>query len=47
MTDIEERIDEAESTAPQHNYMVECDGLVKLYKTSEVEVMALQGLSSA
>ncbi|MBP3806972.1 MAG: ABC transporter ATP-binding protein [Eubacterium sp.] len=24
--------------------MVECDGLVKLYKTSEVEVMALQGL---
>ncbi len=25
-------------------YIVECDGLVKLYKTSEVEVMALQGL---
>ena len=44
MTDIEERIDEAENAAPQHNYMVECDGLVKLYKTSEVEVMALQGL---
>jgi ABC-type lipoprotein export system ATPase subunit len=25
-------------------YIIECDGLVKLYKTSEVEVMALQGL---
>lgn len=25
-------------------YIVRCDGLVKLYKTSEVEVMALQGL---
>ena len=25
-------------------YIIQCDGLVKLYKTSDVEVMALQGL---
>ena len=31
-----------ETTEP--DYIVRCDGLVKLYKTSEVEVMALQGL---
>ena len=30
--------------AEEKKYIVECDGLVKLYKTSEVEVMALQGL---
>ena len=24
--------------------MIECDGLVKIYKTDEIEVMALQGL---
>ena len=28
----------------EEKYIVRCDGLVKLYKTSEVEVMALQGL---
>ena len=28
----------------ERKLVVECDGLVKLYKTSEVEVMALQGL---
>jgi ABC-type lipoprotein export system ATPase subunit len=31
-------------TKGEAKYIVECDGLVKLYKTSEVEVMALQGL---
>lgn len=30
--------------APPENVMVRCDNLVKIYKTSEVEVMALQGL---
>ena len=33
-----------EEAREENNYIVECDGLVKLYKTSEVEVMALQGL---
>lgn len=37
----EKTIDNANEDA---KYIVECDGLVKLYKTSEVEVMALQGL---
>ena len=44
MEDTEERIEEVQEESQKHNYMVECDGLVKLYKTSEVEVMALQGL---
>ena len=44
MEDKNEVIEENQRTAPHHNYMVECDGLVKIYKTSEVEVMALQGL---
>lgn len=30
--------------APPENVMVRCDNLVKIYKTTEVEVMALQGL---
>ena len=30
--------------AEKSKYIIECDGLVKLFKTSEVEVMALQGL---
>lgn len=30
--------------APPENVMVQCENLVKIYKTSEVEVMALQGL---
>ncbi len=30
--------------APPENIMVRCDNLVKIYKTSDVEVMALQGL---
>ena len=33
-----------DNTNDDAKYIVECDGLVKLYKTSEVEVMALQGL---
>lgn len=33
-----------DNTNEDTKYIVECDGLVKLYKTSEVEVMALQGL---
>ena len=33
-----------DNTNEDAKYIVECDGLVKLYKTSEVEVMALQGL---
>ncbi len=28
----------------QKNYMIECDNLVKIYKTSDLEVVALQGL---
>ena len=39
-----EPTDDATESAEHHDYMMECDGLVKLYKTSEVEVMALQGL---
>lgn len=30
--------------APPENVMIRCDNLVKIYKSSEVEVMALQGL---
>lgn len=30
--------------APPENVMVQCENLVKIYKTNEVEVMALQGL---
>ena len=30
--------------APPDNVMVQCENLVKIYKTTEVEVMALQGL---
>ena len=30
--------------APPENVMVRCENLVKIYKTDEVEVMALQGL---
>ena len=30
--------------APPENVMVRCDNLVKIYKTTDVEVMALQGL---
>ncbi len=30
--------------APPENVMVQCENLVKIYKTTEVEVMALQGL---
>ena len=39
----EKEINQTEE-AEEKKYIVECDGLVKLYKTSEVEVMALQGL---
>ena len=31
-------------SAEQKNYMIECDNLVKIYKTSDLEVVALQGL---
>lgn len=41
MEEVREKTEET-SAAPAN--IVECDGLVKLYKTSEVEVMALQGL---
>ena len=30
--------------APPENVMVQCENLVKIYKTTDVEVMALQGL---
>ena len=30
--------------APPDNVMVQCENLVKIYKTTDVEVMALQGL---
>ena len=30
--------------APPENIMVQCENLVKIYKTTDVEVMALQGL---
>lgn len=32
------------STEAEREYIIECDNLVKIYKTSETEVMALQGL---
>lgn len=36
---------DAEADTERHSeYMIECDSLVKIYKTDEVEVMALQGL---
>ena len=28
----------------ESEYIIECDNLVKIYKTDETEVMALQGL---
>lgn len=34
----------AEEKASESEYIIECDSLVKIYKTDEVEVMALQGL---
>ena len=39
----EDTVDE-ETTAADNENILECDGLVKIYKTDEVEVMALQGL---
>lgn len=33
-----------EKTEPVSDNLISCDGLVKIYKTDEVEVMALQGL---
>ena len=33
-----------DNTPKDKDYIVQCDGLVKLYKTNEVEAMALQGL---
>lgn len=33
--------------AEEKQYMIECDNLVKIYKTKEIEVMALQGLDIA
>ncbi|WP_276708343.1 ABC transporter ATP-binding protein [Eubacterium ruminantium] len=33
-----------DNTTKDKDYIVQCDGLVKLYKTNEVEAMALQGL---
>lgn len=33
-----------ESDSEKSDYIIECDSLVKIYKTDEVEVMALQGL---
>jgi ABC-type antimicrobial peptide transport system, ATPase component len=39
----EETMMQAEETSSP-KYLIECDGLVKLYKTSDVEVVALQGL---
>ena len=33
-----------ETLQPEKDYMIECDNLVKIYKTSEIEVVALQGL---
>ena len=41
---MDEQIISQTEKAEEKKYIVECDGLVKLYKTSEVEVMALQGL---
>ncbi len=43
----DETVDEADSSAEEtaeNAPLIECDGLVKLYKTDEVEVFALQGL---
>lgn len=33
-----------EEMQPEREYIIECDNLVKIYKTDETEVMALQGL---
>ena len=41
---MEEVREKTEEVGEAPAYIVECDGLVKLFKTSEVEVMALQGL---
>ncbi len=41
----EDTLSDYEADAERHSeYMIECDSLVKIYKTDEVEVMALQGL---
>ena len=42
----EKSVEEADEdkAADNSKYIIQCDGLVKLYKTSDVEVMALQGL---
>lgn len=37
-------ISEAESLDIPEDVMIECDGLVKIYKTKDIEVLALQGL---
>lgn len=37
-------VDETIVTADNDEYMIRCENLVKIYKTSEVEVVALQGL---
>ena len=34
----------AEESAAEDNVLIDCDGLVKIYKTEDLEVMALQGL---
>ena len=28
----------------ENNYLIECDNLVKIYKSKDIEVLALQGL---
>ncbi len=35
---------EQEITAPETEYAIECENLVKIYKTEQIEVVALQGL---
>ena len=40
----ESGISKEDNTTKDKDYIVQCDGLVKLYKTNEVEAMALQGL---
>lgn len=41
----EERIEaENEIKSEDNDVLIECDGLVKIFKTTEIEVMALQGL---
>lgn len=43
--ETDESASDDEADAERHSeYMIECDSLVKIYKTDEVEVMALQGL---